>query len=191
MAEAGPTGGGDAALFRPLAEDDLRLEPMAEAHREPLRAACAADPAIWEIYPVSYQGPHFDAEFAGLLAGDPAKRVYAVVLAGEVVGMTGWLAHNAPGWSIEIGNTYLAPRVRGTGLNGRMKRLMIDHAFACGLARVCLKVDARNQRSQAAIRKLGAVHEGMHRHDRVTWTGHVRDTVYFSILREEWSGTPR
>lgn len=191
MADHAPPGGGDAALFRPLAEDDLRLEPMAEAHREPLRAACAADPAIWEIYPVSYLDPHFDAEFAGLLAGDPAKRVYAVVLAGEVVGMTGWLAHNAPGWSIEIGNTYLAPRVRGTGLNGRMKRLMIDHAFACGLARVCLKVDARNQRSQAAIRKLGAVHEGMHRHDRVTWTGHVRDTVYFSILREEWSGTPR
>lgn len=181
----------DAALFQPLAAGDLRLEPMAEHHREPLRAACAADRAIWEIYPVSYLDPHFDAEFDGLLAGAPAKRVYAVVLAGEVVGMTGWLAHNAPGWSIEIGNTYLAPRVRGTGLNGRMKRLMIDHAFACGLARVCLKVDARNRRSQAAIPKLGAVHEGMHRHDRVTWTGYVRDTVYFSILREEWGGAAR
>ncbi|MBC2668016.1 GNAT family N-acetyltransferase [Novosphingobium piscinae] len=180
----------DEALYRVLEAGALRLEPIAEHHREPLRAACAEDPAIWTIYPVSYAGAHFDPQFDGLIAGPPAKRVYAVVLADAVVGMTGWLAHNAPGWSIEIGNTYLVPRLRGTGVNARMKRLMLDHAFACGLERVCLKVDARNQRSQAAIRKLGAVLEGVHRHDRVTWTGHVRDTVYFSILRSEWKAAP-
>ena len=176
----------DAALYIALDEGDLRLEPVAEHHREPLRAACAEDTEIWEFYPASYYGSHFDAAFEGLLSGPPVKRIYAIVLDGTVVGMTGWLVHNAPGWSIEIGNTFIGPRVRGTGLNQRMKRLMLDHAFACGLERVCLKADCRNQRSLAAIRKLGARPEGVHRHDRRTWTGHLRDTAYFSILRDEW-----
>lgn len=180
----------EAALYVGLEQGDLRLEPLAEHHREPLRLACAADTAIWEIYPLSFLGEHFDPQFDGLLAGAPARRIYAVRFAGEVVGKTGWLAHGEPGWSIEIGHTYLAPHVRGTGVNGRMKRLMLDHAFACGLGRVCLKVDIRNQRSQAAIRKLGAVAEGVHRKDRITWTGHARDTAYFSILRDEWKPLP-
>lgn len=178
----------DDRLYRLLEAGDLRLEPLAEAHREPLRAACAEDREIWRIYPMSFLDEHFDPQFDALLTGAPQRRVYAVVLGGEVVGKTGWLSHGAPGWSIEIGHTYIAPRLRGTGLNARMKRLMLDHAFACGLARVCLKVDARNQRSQAAIRKLGAQQEGVLRHERLTWTGHVRDTVYFSILRGEWIG---
>lgn len=181
---------GDAALYVPLAGEGLRLDPLIEADREPLRRACGEDEAIWEIYPLSYHGAYFDPQFDGLLGGAPAKRMYAVRVGDEVVGMTGWLAHGAPGWSIEIGTTYIVPRLRGTGFNGRMKRLMLDHAFACGVERVCLKVDSRNTRSQAAIRKLGAVHEGVHRHDRLTWTGHVRDTVYFSILRDEWSQRP-
>ena len=178
----------DAGLYVPLSEGELRLDPLGERDREPLRRACAEDQAIWDIYPNCYLGDAFDAQFDAMLGGGMARRIYAIRLAGEVIGMTGWLAHNAPGWSIEIGNTYLTPRLRGTGLNATIKRLLLDHAFACGLARVCLKADARNRRSQAAIRKLGAVHEGVHRHDRVTWTGHVRDTVYFSILRDEWLG---
>ena len=63
---------------------------------------------------------------------------------------------------------------------------MLDHAFACGLERVGFKVDARNTRSQAAVAKLGALREGVLRHERMTWTGHVRDTVSFSILKSEW-----
>ena len=176
----------DDGLYVPLHDGDLQLEPLTPAHREGLRAACAADDAIWEIYPTSYQGDHFDPQFDRLLAAAPGRRVYAIVLAGTVVGMTAWIEHGAPGWSIEIGNTFIAPATRGTGLNGRVKRLLLDHAFACGLARVSFKVDARNTRSQAAVAKLGAVREGVLRHERQTWTGHVRDTVIFSILAGEW-----
>jgi RimJ/RimL family protein N-acetyltransferase len=63
---------------------------------------------------------------------------------------------------------------------------MLDHAFNCGAARVQFKVDTRNQRSQAAVAKLGAVREGVLRRDRLTWTGYIRDTVVFSILDHEW-----
>ncbi len=176
----------DAALYVPFAEGDLALVPLCEAHREALRAACAADTVIWDIYPVDYRGAAFDPQFDALLQGAPKRRVYVILHARKLVGMTAWIEQGQPGWSIEIGNTYIIPATRGTGLNGRVKRLLLDHAFACGLERVGFKVDARNTRSQAAVAKLGAVREGVLRHERQTWTGHVRDTVSFSILKSEW-----
>lgn len=176
----------DEALYVPLSEGDLRLEPLREAHREPLRAACAQDREIWQIYPFSYEGEAFDPQFDAILHGGPRRRAYAVCRADEVVGMTAWIEHGQPGWSIEIGNSYIAPALRGSGFNSRLKKLMLDHAFACGLERVGFKVDQRNARSQAAVLKLGAVKEGVLRHERQTWTGHVRDTVSFSVLRHEW-----
>ena len=63
---------------------------------------------------------------------------------------------------------------------------MLAHAFDCGIRRVEFRVDDRNQRSQAAMKKLGAVREGLIRADRITWTGHVRHTVLFAILKDEW-----
>jgi RimJ/RimL family protein N-acetyltransferase len=64
--------------------------------------------------------------------------------------------------------------------------MMLRRAFDCGYRRIEFRVDERNKRSQAAMTKLGAVREGVMRADRVTWTGHVRDTVLFSILKDEW-----
>lgn len=173
-------------LYVALSNGDLKLELLAEHHREPLRKACAADPEIWEIYPFSYLAEHFDPQF-DLMLGQIGKRSYAVTLAGEVVGMTAWIDVGQPGWAIEIGNTYFLPRLRGTDLNRRVKNLMIDHAFACGLERVAFKVDAVNARSRAAVLKLGCRQEGILRRERKTWTGRVRDAVQFSLLRDEWS----
>ncbi len=176
----------DDQLYQPLTAGDLVLEPLAEAHRAGLRAACAADDDIWEIYPFSYQGAAFDPQFDRLITPAGPRRAYAIMLAGVVVGMTAWIDQGHPGWSIEIGNTFILPAVRGTGLNGRIKRLMIDHAFACGLERLVFKIDSRNLRSQAAVAKLGVTREGVLRHERQTWTGHVRDTVAYSLLASEW-----
>ena len=177
----------DAALYVRLADGDLRLEPLVEAHREPLRAACAEDREIWASYSSNFGGEGFDPQFDRLLGSGGVRRVYAIVRAGEVVGMTGWIERGAVGWSIEIGNSYIVPALRGTGFNRRVKVLMLDHAFACGLQRVCFMVDAINLRSRAAVLKLGATEEGVLRHERQTWTGRVRDTVSFSILRDEWA----
>lgn len=173
-------------LFVPLAEGDLRLEPLIEDYREGLRAACAEDDEIWEIYPFSYCGTAFDEQFNLMIRRDRPRLCYAIFQGEEIVGMTAWIEHGAPGWSVEIGNSYIVPRLRGTGFNRRIKQVMLDHAFGHGLQRVAFKVDALNTRSQAAILKLGCTREGMMRRERKTWTGRLRDTVLFSILADEW-----
>ncbi|HMC91302.1 MAG TPA: GNAT family protein [Allosphingosinicella sp.] len=165
----------------------LRLEPLSKDHRAPLKAACALDRDIWAIYSVSYDPEHFDASFAALVA-KPNARPFAILLDGQLVGMSAYLGIDAERGVLEIGNTYYVPRLRGTGFNRRVKDLMLRRAFACGFRRVEFRVDARNGRSQAALAKLGAVQEGVLRADRITWTGHVRDTVLFSILSGEWEG---
>lgn len=175
-----------AELYVPLRAGDLSLIPLTEEHRKPLRAACDQDAGIWEIYPVSYEGKHFDSNFGLMLHGVGQRQPYAIFHGDELVGMTAWIAHGMPGHSIEIGNSYIVPRLRGSGFNDRLKKLMLDHAFGCGLARVAFKVDAINDRSRAALLKLGCTQEGIMRAERITWTGRVRDTVVFSILADEW-----
>ena len=172
-------------LLTPIEEGDLRLEPLAEGHRDVLRAACAEDRDIWPIYAVSYDPDHFDESFARLI-GNPARQAFAVLLNGRLVGMSAYIGAEPERGVVEIGNTYFVPAVRGSGINRHVKSLMLDHAFAKGYRRVEFRVDARNTRSQAAVLKLGATREGVIRAERVTWTGHVRDTVLFSILADEW-----
>ncbi|MBU6269235.1 MAG: GNAT family N-acetyltransferase [Sphingomonadales bacterium] len=173
-----------AGLHEPMADGELALEPLAEAHREGLRACCRADDPVWEIYSVDLTGDAFDPGFAAML-GDPARHVFAVVCAGEVVGMTAFL-HIVPArQTLELGGTFMAPQVRGSGLNARVKALMLGRAFACGVRRIEFRIDERNARSQRAVAKLGAVKEGTLRAERVTWTGHVRDTALWSILADE------
>ena len=176
------------ALYVPLTDGDVALAPLAEAHRTPLRAACAADADVWHIYASNFGPQNFDTAF-GSLIGHASRMPYAIIVAGEVAGMTAWLRADWSAQTIEIGNSYLHPARRGTGINGRIKRLMLDHAFVVGIRRVEFRIDERNGRSQAAVLKLGAVKEGVLRAERVTWTGHVRDTGLFSILADEWRGT--
>ena len=173
-------------LSDPMAEGDLALEPLSECHREALKAACAQDPAIWPIYSISYDPEHFDDSFDKLVSR-PDRTALAILLDGAVVGMSAYLGIDEDRGVLEIGNTYYVPRLRGTGFNRRVKKLMIGRAIACAFRRIEFRVDARNARSQAAMAKLGAVREGCLRADRITWTGYARDTILFSILAGEWS----
>ncbi|HET9640586.1 MAG TPA: GNAT family protein [Allosphingosinicella sp.] len=173
------------ALGAPMREGDLSLEPMAEGHREALKAACAQDPDIWSIYATSYDPDHFDSAF-DLIRSRANWRGFSIVLGGELAGMSCYLGIDIPRQTLEIGNTYYLPKLRGTGFNRRVKDLMLARAFGCGFRRVEFRVDSRNGRSQAAMAKIGGVREGLLRQDRITWTGHVRDTVLFSILADEW-----
>ena len=174
-----------------LEDRHLRLEPLADVHAPDLRAACAADRTIWyELYPTCWLGEGFDANWRALVQqnAEGAAQSFAVVVGGRCVGMTSFLGPDAVNGSVEIGATYYRPEVRGGAVNPAAKRLLLAHAFEAGARRVQLKVDLLNTRSQAAVAKLGAAREGVLRQDRVTWTGRVRDTVYFSILSAEWPG---
>jgi RimJ/RimL family protein N-acetyltransferase len=172
-------------LREEMVDGNLRLAPLGEVHREPLRAACAADLDIWQIFATSFDPDHFDAGF-DRLRNRPNWQAFAIILDEEAVGMSAFIGIDPERRALEIGNTYYIPRLRGTGFNRRVKDLMLARAFGCGFRRVEFRVDSRNARSQAAMAKLGGVREGVLRQDRITWTGHVRDTVLFSILADEW-----
>jgi RimJ/RimL family protein N-acetyltransferase len=172
-------------LAFPLIDADIRLEPLAEQHRAHLKAACSKDSDIWPLYSVSYDPDHFDAQFDDLLAR-AATYPFAILQGERLVGMTAFLNHIPARQTVEIGNSYIIPLLRGTGFNARVKRLLLDRAFACGLRRVEFRVDDRNARSKKAVAKLGAKLDGVIRAERITWTGHVRDTALFSILCHEW-----
>ncbi len=167
----------------------VRLEPFAETHREGLRAACDADRETWvALYPYSMADEHFDPFWSRIRDERGAGRtlMFAVIAEGACVGCTGYLNIDPPNRSLEIGGTYYRPDRRGGPVNPAAKHLLLEHAFASGARRVRFNVDALNARSLAAMRKLGAVKEGVLRQDHICWTGRVRDTVVFSILADEW-----
>ena len=163
-----------------------RAELFAEHHRSALRAACAEDGEIWAIYANDFGPDGFDGSIDHYV-GNARNRTFMLFDGDELAGMSSFLGLDEARQVVEIGGTYYRPHLRGTGLNARIKDMMLSRAFDRGIRRVEFRVDARNARSQAAMAKLGAVREGLLRADRITWTGHVRDTVLFSILRDEWS----
>lgn len=165
--------------------EGCRAEPFAERHRDALRAACAEDDDIWNIYANNFGPDGFDASIA-YYRSSLRNRVFVLFDGDELAGMSSFLGFDQGRQVVEIGGTYYRPHLRGTGLNRRIKEMMLACAFSAGIRRVEFRVDARNARSQAAMAKIGAVREGVLRADRITWTGHVRDTVLFSILRDEW-----
>ena len=172
----------------------VRIEPIDEIHREGLRAACEADAVIWtELYPLSWAGEHFDPQWDGLTAERAAGRMiaFAVIVDGDVVGLTTFYAIDPVNAVVEIGSTYYRPDQRGGATNPAAKRLMMAAAFDAGARRVVYRVDALNARSRAAVLKLGAVEEALLRQDRITWTGRIRDTALFSILADEWPAVRR
>jgi RimJ/RimL family protein N-acetyltransferase len=165
--------------------DHCRAEPFTEGYRQPLKAACAEDPDIWQIYANNFGPGGFDESIDRYIA-NPNNRTFVLFDGDELAGMSSYIGIDQGRQALEIGGTYYRPKFRGTGFNCRVKDMMLRRAFDCGIRRVEFRVDLRNARSQAAMKKLGAVREGVLRADRITWTGHVRDTVLFAILKEEW-----
>jgi len=107
---------------------------------------------------------------------------------GRAIGSTRFMNIDRVNRRVEIGSTWIAPAWQRTPVNTEAKYLMLRHAFELwGCMRVELKTDALNQKSRNAILRIGAKEEGTLRRHLVTWTGRVRDTVYFSILDHEWA----
>lgn len=115
------------------------------------------------------------------------RRPLAGLAQGTVVGWSSYLEVSQPNARLEIGSTAYAPSVWGSVVNPETKLLLLGHAFEdLGFGRVQLKTDVRNERSQDAIARLGAVRDGLLRRYQRRRDGSVRDTVLFSITDEEW-----
>ena len=169
----------------------VRLEPLGVQHRSDLEAAVGEDPEAvrlgaglfvqhsWEAW--------YDEAAAGVADGRYVAWATIALDSGRAVGSTRFGDIDVPSERLEIGWTFLAPSRWRTAINSEAKLLQLRYAFdELGVGRVALKTDARNLRSQAAIERLGGVREGvLRRHMRLP-DGFIRDSVYYSILRDEW-----
>jgi len=168
----------------------VRLEPVTPDLAEEMRGAIDCDPATWEILTVNGCGEGFGHWFKALLAEQERGERIAFAIRRlsdkRVVGTSSYLNIRRLHKGLEIGWTFLHPDVRAGPVNPETKRLMLANAFDAGAIRVQFNVDSRNARSQAAVLKLGATEEGTLRNHMVTWTGHLRDTVVFSITDSDW-----
>jgi RimJ/RimL family protein N-acetyltransferase len=172
-----------------LAGRFVLLEPIEERHRDDLLAAAAQDP---ETFRYLFTDLSVGASaWPGFLA-DALKPEYvswATVDAGtgRAVGSTRFLDIAPEHGRVEIGWTWIAPSHQRTATNTEAKLLQLGYAFdELGATRVALKTDQRNERSQEAIAHLGAVREGVLRHQFRMPDGYLRSSVYFSILAAEW-----
>lgn len=171
----------------------VRLEPIRRDH-----AALFWDVAnndledIFRWIPYSMKSPEdfrilIDKAFQEQERGESV--VFATVerSSGRVIGSTRFMNIDRINRRIEIGSTWIAPAWQRTAVNSEAKYLMLRHAFEVWKCiRVELKTDALNQKSRKAILRIGAKEEGTLRRHLLTWSGRVRDTVYFSILDDEW-----
>lgn len=106
---------------------------------------------------------------------------------GKPVGTTSFLDIQPASKSLEIGRTWLAKHLHGTGFNIECKYLLLKHCFeTLGLIRVFFKTDSNNIRSQKAMEKIGAKYEGTLRNHMIREDGSFRHSAYYSIIKEEW-----
>lgn len=175
-----------------LIGDHVRLEPLALSHAGGLLAA-GGDPSIWThfIRPMPRELAEIRSWIEEALAGQAhgARLPFAIIARPieQVAGSTSYLNISPPDRSLEIGWTWLGTAWQRTATNSECKLLLLRHAFeTLGAVRVQLKTDLRNERSQRAIERLGAVREGVLRKYQVTQGGRHRDTVMYSILDDEW-----
>ena len=167
----------------------VRLEPLAPAHADGLRAA-AQDGQLWNIRVTSVPEPHNVEKYIGTALDMPNRLAFAVIdiASGAVMGTTSYHDIMPEIDRVEIGWTWYAKSRQRSHVNTSCKLLMLSHAFdTLGCAVVGLRTDNFNFASQAAIERLGAKKDGVMRHSSPRRDGTVRDTVLYSIVRGEWS----
>ena len=175
-----------------LAGEHARLEPLDAKHAGGL-FAIGQDEKIWRYLLRPKLESVADAlgfiEDALRLADTGSQLPFAVIdqKNNQVAGSTRYLDIRPNDRAIEIGSTWLGRNFQRTAINTECKYLLLRHAFEeLGAVRVTLKTDGRNEQSQRAIERLGAVREGVLRKHMMLWDGYIRDTVYYSILESEW-----
>jgi RimJ/RimL family protein N-acetyltransferase len=169
----------------------LRLEPLSQEHHAGLTAV-GLDEELWRWIPTPVRTPE---EMAAYIATALEERERGVSLpfalieksSGRAIGCTRYGNIDRTHHRVEIGWTWVAPAWQRTGVNTEAKYLLLLHAFeTLGCMRVELKTDSLNEKSRAAILRIGAREEGTFRNHMITASGRIRHTVYFSIVDVEW-----
>jgi RimJ/RimL family protein N-acetyltransferase len=193
----------DVARDITLSGRHIRLEPLARHHVDGLVAAAAGDPELycWSPVPQSKDAAmsYVDTAIAWRDAGTAVPFAIVRLQDGSVIGSTrfwnierwswpqGHSRHGSHMDACEIGYTWFTRSAIRTGANTEAKLLMLKHAFESWDAlRVCLHTDARNQRSRAAIERIGGKFEGILRSHRMAADFIPRDSVRYSIIAAEW-----
>ena len=169
----------------------VRLEPLTLAH---VAALCevALDAELWR-WTLSRVRTRDDMTRYVQKALDLRERGVGYPFAtidrrsGRVVGSTRFQPIEPEHRRLEIGYTFIAPAWQRTAVNTSAKYLMMQHAFeVMGMHRVEFKTDVLNTRSRSALRRIGATEEGILREHSITEDGRIRDTIYYSVLEQEW-----
>jgi RimJ/RimL family protein N-acetyltransferase len=169
----------------------VRLEPLREDHLTGL-AAVGLDPELWRWIPTPVRTAEEMAVYIATALREQeqgASLPFALVerLTGRLMGSTRYGNIDRTNRHVEIGWTWVAPEWQRTAINTEAKYLLLKHAFeTLNCIRVELKTDSLNERSRAAILRLGAREEGIFRNHMITASGRIRHTVYFSIVDSEW-----
>jgi len=174
-----------------LEGDHVRLLPLRMEHSQALFEAADEDDIWLWMQPrprglVGYEGYvrwALDQQILG------TQLPFAVIRRSDavLVGTTRYAHIDPPNRTLEIGYTLYGKGARRTPVNTECKLLLLGHAFdTLGANRVWLQTDKRNERSQNAIARLGAIREGELRNERVLADGHLRTSVVFGITKEEW-----
>ncbi|MBV8659495.1 MAG: GNAT family N-acetyltransferase [Burkholderiales bacterium] len=174
-----------------LVGERVALVPLSASHAEGMVAA-SAEGDLWQIKVTRVPGAHDVDDYIGLAltqrdAGEGIPFAITLRETGEVIGCTRYWELDEFNRKAEIGHTWIGRRWQGTFVNPEMKFLMLRYAFeTMGCYRVQLKTNELNTHSQAAIARLGAVREGVLRHERLMPDGSKRNAVMFSIIDPEW-----
>jgi RimJ/RimL family protein N-acetyltransferase len=169
----------------------VRLEPLTAAHGD-ASAVFAYEPSLWNwtagrLSDRASLDAYMDEALAGAANGTAIP--FATVRLGEnrVVGSTRFANISVRDGRFEIGWTWVAVPYQRTPVNTEAKYLMLQHAFeSLGAVRVELKTHAKNTQSRAAMERIGAQFEGIHRKHMLQPDGTRRDTAWFSIVDDEW-----
>jgi RimJ/RimL family protein N-acetyltransferase len=174
-----------------LSGSHVRLEPLRHTHLDRLVEA-AVDERIWvwlpkDLRPAAEMVRFIDEAIAHEEQGQEYAFAVVALPSQEVVGTTCYLDVTPSARGVEIGWTWYSPRVWGTSVNPEAKLLLMRHAFeGWGAIRVYFKTDMLNERSRAALEKLGASFEGALRNHRIRRDGSYRASAVYSVIAEEW-----
>ena len=175
----------------------VRLEPMTEAHVPGLAELGIGQP-FWDFMVYGKINTVDDMHnwvrdvLARAEKGTDLPFVAIHLESGRVAGATRYLNIMPNDRGLEIGGTWYGPEFQRTVVNTECKYLLFTHAFeTLGCIRVQLKTDSRNERSQKAIERIGAVKEGVLRNHMILPDGYYRHSVYYSVLDTEWPDVKR